>query len=276
MEFVHILLNPLEFISSIEEPNIRETAIQSAKKLAVGQSEEFFTNHFYEMVKRLVMWDNYTSKISGTSLIPTCFRHLPLDKHPGLKSVVKELGKEDTPMVRRAVAGILSELCEIYDKESFKADLKPMLYLFLAEEIDSVKMKALEQMAAMAKYIDQDERDSVLLDFILKMDAGNKNWRIRYHLPDSLTSIIDTLCTLPSPSLRDHQGQGHPLLPGPAQRRRTRSPLQRAHPVREPRAHPAPQVRRERADVPAAPDHQRAAAGSRRSPRTSRTTCATP
>lgn len=190
---MHCLLNPLEFISSIEEPNIRETAIASAKKLALGQSPEFFTQHLYQMVKRLVMWDNYTSKISGIALIPTCFRHLPPEEYPGLKAVVKELGKDDTPMVRRAVAGILQELSSLYDEESFKSDLKPMLYLFLADDIDSVKMKALEQMPSLARYIEEKERDSTLLEFVLKMDANKKNWRIRYHLPDSLTGLASDL-----------------------------------------------------------------------------------
>lgn len=191
-----MLLSPLEFISSIEEPNIRDMAIQSAKKLAAGQTPDFFINHFYNMVKRLVMWDNYTSKISGISLIPTCFRNLPAEEHPGLKSIVMDLGKDDTPMVRRAVAGILSELSEIYDEDSFKTDIKPMLYLFLADDIDSVKMKALEQIPTLAKFIEQAERDTNLLGFMLKMDSNKKNWRIRYHLPDCLSGVADTLCSL--------------------------------------------------------------------------------
>jgi serine/threonine-protein phosphatase 2A regulatory subunit A len=146
------------------------------------------------MVKRLVMWDNYTSKISGISLIPICFRNLPEEEHPGLKSVVLDLGKDDTPMVRRAVASILSELSEIYDEESFRSDIKPMLYLFLADDIDSVKMKSLEQIHILAKYIEQSERDTNLLSFMLKMDANKKNWRIRYHLPDCLAGVMDCLC----------------------------------------------------------------------------------
>lgn len=194
LEYVFTLLSPLEFISSIEEPNIRDTAIQSAKKLAECQTVDFFINHFYNMVKRLVMWDNYTSKISGISLIPICFKNLPAEEHAGLKSVVMDLGKDDTPMVRRAVASILSELSDLYDEESFKSDIRPMLYLFLADDIDSVRMKALEQIPALAKFIDQSERDTELVGFMLKMDATKKNWRIRYHLPDSLAGIVHTLC----------------------------------------------------------------------------------
>lgn len=193
-DHVHTLLSPLEFISSIEEPNIRDTAIQSAKKLAVDQSPEFFADHFYQMVKRLVMWDNYTSKISGTSLIPTCFKQLKAEEHLGLKAIVTQLSSDDTPMVRRAVAGILHELVEIYDDESFKTDLKPMLYLFLKDDIDSVKMKALEQIEVLSKKIEQEERDTLLLTTVLDMDKNQNNWRIRYHLPDALVGLTDSLC----------------------------------------------------------------------------------
>lgn len=142
------------------------------------------------------MWDNYTSKISGISLIPICFRNLPAEEYPALKSLVLELGKDDTPMVRRAVAGILQELSQIYESDSFRTDLKPMLYLFLADDIDSVKMKALESMSALAKFIEASERDSTFLAFLLNMDANKRNWRIRYHLPDALTGVVDSLCSL--------------------------------------------------------------------------------
>lgn len=146
------------------------------------------------MVKRLIMWDNYTSKISGSALIPLCFKKTKKDDHAPLRSLVLELSRDDTPMVRRATAQILNELAEIYDETSFNMELKEMLYKFLEDDIDSVKLKALEQLPFLASKIDQDERDSKLLDYPLNMDADKKNWRIRYHLPDAIVGLCPHLC----------------------------------------------------------------------------------
>ena len=79
-DHIHLLLTPLEFISSIEEPTIREAAVKAVKELAAPQNQAFYEEHFYLMVSRLVLWENYTSKISGAALIPICFEKLSNEK----------------------------------------------------------------------------------------------------------------------------------------------------------------------------------------------------
>jgi hypothetical protein len=45
-----------------------------------------------------------------------------------------------------------------------------MLYRFLEDDIDSVKLKALEQIPFLAGRIEQSERDIKLLEYPLNMD----------------------------------------------------------------------------------------------------------
>lgn len=92
-------------------------------------------------------------------------------------------------MVRRAIAQILPELCDIYESEFFHSELKPMLYMFMADDIDSVKMKALEAVPKFGDLVDSEELNNVLVEFVLKMDPEKKNWRIRYHLPDAIVGL---------------------------------------------------------------------------------------
>ena len=73
-------------------------------------------------------------------------------------------------MVRRAIAQILPELCEIYELEYFQSDLKPLLYMFLDDDIDSVRMKALEAVPKFGELIESEELNSTLIDFVLKME----------------------------------------------------------------------------------------------------------
>lgn len=190
-ESVHLLLTPLEFIASIEEPKIREAAIKSIKGLVEGQSAEFYEEHFNQMVSRLVLWENYTSKISGAALIPLCFTKLSQEKKSGLRSLVKDLSKDDIPMVRRAVAQILIELADnVYSKEQFDEDIKEMIYTFLMDPIESVKLKTLEYLPELSKHIEAEEICSKVIDTILAMDKDNKNWRIRYHQLDTIVGIV--------------------------------------------------------------------------------------
>lgn len=191
---IALLLTPLEFISSIEEPKIRDTSVKSIQNLVHDQNSAFFTEHVCPMVKRLIMWDNYTSKISGSALIPLCFKNVKKEEHNLLRSLVIELSKDDTPMVRRATAEILSELSEVYDQKDFDNEIKDMLYKFLGDDVDSVRMKALEQLPFLTAKIEQEERDTTLLDYPLGMDPERKNWRVRYHIPDALIGLCPHLC----------------------------------------------------------------------------------
>jgi serine/threonine-protein phosphatase 2A regulatory subunit A len=159
------------------------------KQLSDGRHEDYFLYHLFPMVKRLALWDNYTSKISAAALMPMTYEKLSDRDRPSLRTLIVELGKDDTPMVRRAIAQILPELCDIYEQEYFLSELQPMLYMFLADDIDSVKMKALEAVPKFGELVDSDELNNVLIEFVLKMDPDKKNWRVRYHLPDAIIGL---------------------------------------------------------------------------------------
>lgn len=70
---LELLLAPLEFISTIDEPKIRDVAVSSVLALVADRSPTFFEEHYFMMVCRLVLWEDYASKVSGAALIPLCF-----------------------------------------------------------------------------------------------------------------------------------------------------------------------------------------------------------
>lgn len=193
-DYTFLLLIPLEFIATIEEPKIREAAVESILIVAESQRGLFFEEYYFMTVCRLALWENYTSKVSAAALIPLGFNVLLEEKRQKLRFLTLELSKDDVPLVRRAVAHIIRDLsitCQ--EDEEFMADLKEMLYSFLEDENDSVRMKALEQLPHLADKISQKERDSKMLEIILKMDPERKNWRIRYHIVDALIGMTSLL-----------------------------------------------------------------------------------
>lgn len=159
-QHVHLLLTPLEFIASIEEPKIREAAVKAVIQLVEPQEAAFYEEHFYLMVSRLVLWENYTSKISGAALIPLCFSKLSADKKESLRALVVDLSKDDIPMVRRAIASILDELLTIYSEDRISIDsIQEIAFEFLQDKIDSVRLKTLEQIPNLALHLNQATRD---------------------------------------------------------------------------------------------------------------------
>ena len=55
-----------------------------------------------------------------------------------------ELGHDDTPMVRRSTAENIPNLVDISTDDVIKKDIVPLWQLLIKDEIDSVKIRAIE------------------------------------------------------------------------------------------------------------------------------------
>ncbi|CAD8068459.1 unnamed protein product [Paramecium primaurelia] len=191
---VHLLNAPLEILSSMEEPLVRDKAVESLILLAEGMPNSFFENHFFQIVQQLGQWDNFPSRISAASLLPLTYKHVSLEKQNTLWDLFKQLCGDDTPMVRRVCAGVLSDLAKM------KCQPQQLLQLWealLKDPIDSVKIKAIEGSQYMLKLID-DEHDleTQLQGYFALADPKEKSWRVRYTVPECLESIIDIIVKL--------------------------------------------------------------------------------
>ena len=65
------------------------------------------------MVQQLGAWDNYPSRISACSLIPTLYPNIDKDKQTQIWELFQHLVSDDTPMVRRQCSAILTPLSQI-------------------------------------------------------------------------------------------------------------------------------------------------------------------
>jgi len=64
----HVLLSPLENLAAIEEPLVREKAVESLNKICSQLSPQQIEESFIPMLLRLSKADWFTSKISACSL----------------------------------------------------------------------------------------------------------------------------------------------------------------------------------------------------------------
>ncbi|CAK81537.1 unnamed protein product (macronuclear) [Paramecium tetraurelia] len=187
----HLLNVPLEILSSMEEPLVREKAVESLLLLAEDMPDSFFENHFFQIVQQLGQWDNFPSRISAASLFPLTYKHVSFEKKNILWELYKQLCGDDTPMVRRVCAGVLSDLAKI------KCQPQQLLTIWetlLKDPVDSVKIKAIEGSQQMLKLIDDNnELDTHLQAYFSLADPREKSWRVRYTVPECLESIIEVV-----------------------------------------------------------------------------------
>ncbi|KAG5454631.1 Polyamine N-acetyltransferase 1 [Clonorchis sinensis] len=104
------LLPPLENFAAVEEAAVRDKAVESLRKLAVLHSLEAMEEHFFPLVQRLVLGDWFTSRTSACALLSVVYPRIRPAKRQILMEMLKKLSEDDTPMVRRGIAGRLGEL----------------------------------------------------------------------------------------------------------------------------------------------------------------------
>jgi len=180
------LLGPLEIMASMEEPTIREKAVETLKSISKSQTQQFFSNYFINMIKRLASWDNYPSRVSACSLFYICYPHLNSSDRGEIRQLYGELARDDTPMVRRAAASNIKNLVAVFEEEDVKADLLPLFSVLIKDDTDSVKINALESSIHLLSYYTRKEVRENLILLLKNLDPENKSWRVRYALAENL------------------------------------------------------------------------------------------
>lgn len=123
-------------------------------------------------------------------MIPSCFPNISQNEKLELLQLFIELSKDDTPMVRRAVASNLSSLVNLVDKIKVKNELLPIWVRLSKDSFDSVKIKAIENSSFLLECLSKQEASEILVEMIKNSDPENKSWRVRYALAEILPNMI--------------------------------------------------------------------------------------
>ena len=173
-------------MASMEEPTIRDKAVETLKQIAKDQTQQFFSSFFLNMLKRLALWDNYPSRVSACALFHICYPHISQNDQTEIRQLYGELGRDDTPMVRRAAALNIKHLVGVFEAESIKSDLIPLFSTLIRDGIDSVKINALESCVHLLPYYTAKEIKDNLILLLKNLDLEDKSWRVRFALAENL------------------------------------------------------------------------------------------
>lgn len=170
-EYAHVLMQPLETLSIVEETIVRDKAVASLQKVSETvhkaspeHSRSLHTEHLFPLVQRLAAGDWFTSRISACALFAAVYVGLP-DNVPQLRASIlnmfKSLARDETPMVRRAAASNIGRITIAVaktDADKVSEDLFPVFSDLVKDEQDSVRLLVVENAAIFARVICETTR----------------------------------------------------------------------------------------------------------------------
>lgn len=143
-----------------------------------------------QIIKQLGNWDNYPSRVSACYLLACCYPHISSQEKLEIRQLFSELANDDTPMVRRATASNIAEMASVIEKEFIKTDLLPLWQLLMKDDVDSVKIKAIESSLKLIPCFSKQEINDNILNTLKNADYEKKSWRVRY----GLAEVLPTVC----------------------------------------------------------------------------------
>lgn len=189
-EYGHVLLSPLENLAAIEEPLVREKAVESLNKICEQLSQQQIEEFFIPLVVRLSKADWFTSKISATGLYNVPYTRATPPSQEGLRQQYGQLVHDDTPMVRRQAANNLAKFIKTMPAAIVIEEMIPLFQHLASDDQDSVRLLTVDILIAIAEAVPKEQQSShgVLLTALRSL-FEDKSWRVRYMVADRFEKI---------------------------------------------------------------------------------------
>lgn len=189
-EYGHVLLSPLENLAAIEEPLVREKAVESLNKICEELSQQQVEEFFIPLVLRLSKADWFTSKISATGLYCAPYSRATPPSQETLRQHYGQLVHDDTPMVRRQAANNLAKFIKCMPPAIVIDEMIALFQHLAADDQDSVRLLTVDVLIAIAEAVPKEQQSShgVLLTALRSL-FEDKSWRVRYMVADRFEKI---------------------------------------------------------------------------------------
>ncbi|OAA68146.1 protein phosphatase 2a 65kd regulatory sububit [Niveomyces insectorum RCEF 264] len=189
-EWGHVLLSPLENLAAIEEPVVRDKAVESLNKICDELSPKQVEEYFVPLTVRLSKADWFTSKVSGCGLYTAPYKKVPPNVQEQLRQQFGQLVHDDTPMVRRQSATHMPKFVKEMPAAIVIDEMIPLFQHLAQDDQDSVRLLTVEILIAIAEVVPKEQQSShgVLLTALRSL-IDDKSWRVRYMVADHFEKI---------------------------------------------------------------------------------------
>ncbi|EON98039.1 putative protein phosphatase pp2a regulatory subunit a protein [Phaeoacremonium minimum UCRPA7] len=186
----HVLLSPLENLAAIEEPVVRDKAVESLNKICNELSPQQVEEYFIPLTIRLSKADWFTSKVSGCGLYTAPYKKVSPPIQEQLRQQFGQLVHDETPMVRRQSAIHLAKFVKEMPAAIVVEEMIPMFQHLAQDDQDSVRLLTVEILISIAEVVPKEQQSShgVLLTSLRSL-IEDKSWRVRYMIADRFEKI---------------------------------------------------------------------------------------
>ncbi|CAK7273664.1 protein phosphatase 2A structural subunit [Sporothrix epigloea] len=186
----HVLLSPLENLAAIEEPVVRDKAVESLNKVCGELSSKQVEEYFVPLTVRLAKADWFTSKVSGCGLFTAPYKKVQPGVQEQLRQQFGQLVHDETPMVRRQAATHMPKFVKEMSAEIVIEEMIPLFQHLAQDSQDSVRLLAVEILITIAEVVPKEQQSShgVLLAALRSL-IEDKSWRVRYMVADHFEKI---------------------------------------------------------------------------------------
>lgn len=200
------LIHILAVLGAMEEPIVRDTAVESLNKIAPELNDDELKCLFLELIRSLSQGDWFSKKVASCGLYKSVIVRVDAQIRRELLMLYSTLVSDDSPMVRRSAAKhlpvIINKLTE-YTKENpdspQKVDdndleiISKMFHFLINDAQDSVKLLSIDVLVAILEYfsfIQDNSHNSDCLVSALKL-IKDDSWRVRYAAADKFSNIAN-------------------------------------------------------------------------------------
>ncbi|KAL2753624.1 hypothetical protein ACRALDRAFT_2029407 [Sodiomyces alcalophilus JCM 7366] len=186
----HVLLSPLENLAAIEEPVVREKAVESLNKICSEISDQQIEDYFIPLTFRLSKADWFTSKVSSCGLYTTPYKRVSATTQEQMRKAYAQLVHDETPMVRRQAATKMANFVKEMTADVVIEDMMPLFQHLAQDDQDSVRLLTVDILVSIAEVVPKDQQAShggILA--LLRSLIEDKSWRVRYMIADKFEQI---------------------------------------------------------------------------------------
>jgi len=209
VEYLHLLLQPLELLLTVEEASVRAAAIEATSKIMDKLGTAGTADHIAPMLTRLATQEWFTARISASLILPLLIPSTDEPNLPPLLKLFTDLCNDDTPMVRRHASKSLGAVLEglvkgsgadVLSKDSpLHATILPLFTTLSCDDQDSVRLQTTFNCINLTETLTKTQPAGPALDAViqqrilplLKSCITDRSWRVRWTVASNFGSLTN-------------------------------------------------------------------------------------
>lgn len=198
------LIRVLAVLSAMEEPIVRDNAVDSLNTISLELTDEEVNGIFLELIRSLSQGDWFSKKVSLCGLYKSVIVRVDSSTRRDLLMLYYSLICDESPMVRRSAAKYLPTLVDKMTEYTKTTPSSPnkienndleiiskMFHNLINDSQDSVKLLSIDVLVSILRYfhsIQNHSHNSDCLVSALKL-IKDESWRVRYSAADRFADI---------------------------------------------------------------------------------------